>query len=129
MANFLVGIFIILHGLVHLWYVVLSQKLVEFRPEMGWTGVSWIFTNLLGDSITRLLASVFYSMAAIAMIASGIGIISRGGWSRSLLIGSALLSSATIILFWDGSVQRVVEKGLVGLLISVAILVVVMLSR
>jgi hypothetical protein len=32
------GVFIVLHGLVHVWYVTLSQRWVEFQPEMVWTG-------------------------------------------------------------------------------------------
>ena len=27
-------------GLLHLWYVTLSQRWTEFQPEMGWTGES-----------------------------------------------------------------------------------------
>jgi len=30
--------FLILHGLVHLWYLVLAFRLVEYKPDMGWTG-------------------------------------------------------------------------------------------
>ena len=55
MLAFWSGLFIVLHGLVHLWYVVLSQKLVAFQPEMGWVGRSWLLTNVLGDSPTRSL--------------------------------------------------------------------------
>jgi hypothetical protein len=40
MLRILFGIFVVLHGLVHLWYVVLSQRLVEFQADMGWTGES-----------------------------------------------------------------------------------------
>ena len=35
MLRFLIGVFIVLHGLVHLWYVTLSQRLIEFQAEMG----------------------------------------------------------------------------------------------
>ena len=34
MLRFLIGLFVILHGMVHLWYFTLSQWLVEFKPEM-----------------------------------------------------------------------------------------------
>ncbi len=33
--QWLIGIFIILHGLVYAWYVVLSFNLVQFQPDMG----------------------------------------------------------------------------------------------
>ena len=121
MAKFLFGLFIILHGLVHLWYVVLSQKLVAFRPEMGWTARSWIFTTMLGDTATRQLASGFYGLAAVALVVGGIGIFSQNNWSQPVLVCAALLSATIILLFWDGSRARIVEKGLLGLLISLAI--------
>jgi hypothetical protein len=117
------GLFIALHGLVHLWYVTLSARLVAFQPAMGWSGRSWIFTNLLGDAMTRTLASGLYVLATIGLVVSGIGVMLHSDWWRPVLIGSALFSSAIILLFWDGSMQLVVNKGLLGLLINVMILI------
>jgi hypothetical protein len=122
MLYFLFGLFIVLHGLVHLWFVTLSQRLVAFQPEMGWSGTSWIFTNLLGDSTTRLLASGLYMLVTFAFVLSGVGIFIRADWWRLLLMASAICSSAIMVLFWDGSLQLVVTKGLLGLLINVGIL-------
>jgi len=70
-------IFILLHGLVHLWYFTLSQGLVAYQPEMGWTGRSWLFSNILGDSTTRTIASVVYVLAAFAFLVSGVGLFAR----------------------------------------------------
>ena len=92
MLRFLIGLFIVLHGLVHLWYFTLSQKLVEFKPEMGWTGKSWMFTNILGDPTTRMLAGVLYVLAAIAFVVSGAGILLRAEWWRPVLVGAAIFS-------------------------------------
>lgn len=127
MLRLLFGIFIVLHGLVHLWYVTLSQRWVEFQPEMGWTGESWLFYPLLGDGATRWLATVLYGMAALGFVAGGIGIFSQQTWWRPVVIGSAALSAAIILLFWDGGWQRIVEKGLIGFLINVSILVALLL--
>jgi len=124
MLAFWSGLFIVLHGLVHLWYVTLSQKLVAFQPEMGWTGRSWLLTNVLGDSPTRLLAGLLYVLATIGMVVSGIGVMARGEWWRPVLIGSTVLSSVTLLLFWDGSTDLIVQKGLIGLVINAAILIV-----
>ena len=90
---------------------------------MGWSGRSWIFTNLLGDAMTRTLASGLYVLATIGLVVSGIGVMLHSDWWRPVLIGSALFSSAIILLFWDGSMQLVVNKGLLGLLINVMILI------
>ena len=127
MLRFVISLFIVLHGLVHLWYFTLSQRLVEFKPEMGWSGRSWIFTNFLGDSTTRSLASVLYVLATIAFVVSGIGILLRAEWWRPVLVGSAVFSAAIILLLWDGGLQLLVNKGLVGFTISVMILVALLL--
>lgn len=123
MFRFLFGFFIILHGLVHLWYFTLSQRLVEFQPEMGWTGRSWLLSNLLGDSISRSLASVLYVLATIAFMVSGIDIFTNAEWLPPVLAGSAVFSLAIILLFWDGGSQMLMQKGFVGLLINVVILI------
>jgi len=129
MLRFVISLFIVLHGLVHLWYFTLSQRLVEFKPEMGWSGRSWIFTNFLGDSTTRSLASVLYVLATIAFVVSGIGFLVRAEWWRPVLVGSAVFSAVIILLLWDGGLQLLVNKGLVGFTISVMILVALLLLK
>ena len=126
MLRLLFGIFIVLHGLVHLWYVTLSQGVVEFQSEMGWTGHSWAFSPVLGDGATRWLATAFYSLAALGFVAGGVGVVAQQVWWRPVVIGSAALSAVTILLFWDGGLQMIVEKGILGLLINVAILVILL---
>jgi hypothetical protein len=117
-----IGIIVILHGLVHFWYVTLSQGWVAFQPEMGWTGKSWLLSNLMGDQITRILATVLYSLAAITFLIAGIGLVAGQGWTRMWLSAASLISIVAILLFWDGNFSKPVEKGALGLLISTAIL-------
>lgn len=116
------GVFIILHGLVHLLYFAQSQRLFELRPNMTWPDGSWVFSKLFGDTVLRLLASITYFLVAIGFVAGGIGILFGQAWGRSLILGSAVFSSIIIILFWDGKIQKLDDKGGVGLLISIAIL-------
>lgn len=117
------GIFLILHGLVHMWYVVLSQGWVEFQSEMGWTGASWLFTDALGIKLTHILASIFYSVAAVAFVISAVSLFTKQEWARTLIIAASLISVLAILLFWDGKLTQPVERGLLGLLISLGILV------
>jgi hypothetical protein len=98
MFRFLIGLFVILHGLVHLWFFTLSQGLVEFKPEMGWTGRSWILSNFLGDSTTRFIASTLFVLAAIAFVISGVGIFARAEWWWPMLVGSTIFSCSIIFL-------------------------------
>lgn len=129
MFHFLFGLFIILHGLVHLWYFTLSQRLVEFKPEMGWAGKSWLLSNFIGDSNTQSLASALFVLAAIAFVISGVGIFIRAEWWWTALMSSAILSSVIILIFWDGSMQLIVQKGLIGFLISLGILLAMLLLK
>jgi len=123
LGRVLMGIFVILHGLVHLWFVVLSQDLVEFKPEMGWTGESWLFTGLLGGSTPHTLTSVIYVLATVAFLIAGVGILSGATWALLLMRGAAAFSGLMILLFWDGGAQMIVEKGLLGFLIDVGLFV------
>ncbi len=117
MTTFL-GVFIILHGLAHLWYVALSLQWVAFRPEMGWSGDSWLLTGRLGDGVVRTIASLLYALACLGFVAAGAGLLMGLPWVRPAMIGSAALSLLAIAMFWDGSPSRMVEKGLVGFAIS-----------
>jgi hypothetical protein len=112
------AIFIILHGLVHIWYVVLSLRLVPFQPEMGWSGESWLLSGMLGDEKARSLAAILYLLATLGFVVAGIGMLTKGGWFRPVMILSAALSSVAIILYWDGNPSLLVQKGLLGFVIS-----------
>ena len=129
MFRFLLGLFLILHGLVHLWLFTLSQRLIEFKPEMGWSGKSWLLTGLLGDSTTRLLASILFVVAAVAFVLSGVTIFLRSDWWWSMLLGASIVSAVTLFLFWDGSVDLIIQKGLIGFFISLVIFLVLLLAR
>jgi len=123
------GLFVILHGLVHLWPFVLSQGLVEYKPEMGWTGESWLLTGAVGGDATRTLATVFYALAMVLFVVSGVGLLARGDWWRPLLLVSAVVSGIVILIFWDGTGGQLVEKGLVGFLIDVVIVLLVLVAN
>ena len=122
MLRFMFGVFIVLHGFVHLLYFGQSQRIFELRPNMTWPDGSWAFSKLIGDKFTRVLASFTYFLVAIAFVAGGIGVLFGQVWGRSLILGSAVFSSTIIILFWDGKKQKLDDKGGVGLLINIAIL-------
>lgn len=126
-ARWVVGTFIMLHGLVHLWYLTLSQRLVQFEAEMGWTGQSWLLSAFLGDSALRWLATALYAVATLGFVAGGLGLVAQQEWWEPITIATAAVSAVTIVLFWDGGTQMLVQKGLVGLLIDIIILAVLLL--
>lgn len=125
MFKVFVGIFVILHGLVHLWYFTLSQRLVEFKPAMGWSGESWLLKNFLEESTVRSLASVFFVLITALFVISGVGILLNTGWYRLIIVASSLLSLFVLLLFWDGNINQLVEKGIIGFLINIVILIAI----
>jgi len=129
MFRIIFGVFIVLHGLVHLLYFGQSRRLFELQPGMVWPDGSWAFSKLLGDEATRLLASISCVLAAIGFVAGGIGILVSQAWWRSVVVGSAAFSAVIIILFWDGKVQKLADKGGIALLINLAILAALLVLR
>ena len=97
--------------------------------EPGWTGKSWLFTGILGESTTRSLASILFVLAAIALVIGRFGIFFRTEWWWTPLIGSAIFSSAIILILWNGGMELLVDKGLIGFLISLVILLVLFVLK
>jgi len=129
MATVIFGVFLMLHGLVHLLYFGQSQRFFELQPGMTWPDGSWAFSRLMGDASARILAGVLLAVAAAGLIAGGAGVLARQGWWRPAVLGAAALSALLYVLLWDGSAQQLDNKGAVGILISLAVLVVVLLLR
>jgi hypothetical protein len=122
MPKFLIGIFFILHGLVHLLYLGQSRRLFELQPGMVWPDGSWAFSRLLGNDAGRWLASIACILAAIGFVASGIGVFLDQAWWRPLVMGSAIFSSVLYVLFWNGKLQGLDRQGGIALLINIVIL-------
>ena len=129
MVRILFGIFVILHGLVHLLYSGQSTRRFELQPGMVWPDGSWVFSRFLGTDAVRNLGGVLLILAAIGLVASGIGILLGQGWWRNVTIGSAVFSAVTFILLWDGVAKALPEKGGVAILINLAILVAILVFK
>ena len=54
----ILGIFFVLHGLVHMLYFGQSIRLFELSPGLLWPDSSWAFSRIMGNQNTRLLASI-----------------------------------------------------------------------
>jgi hypothetical protein len=125
----IMGIFLILHGLVHLLYAGQSWRLFELRAGMLWPIGSWLFSRLIGDDPTRYLASGSLALASLSFLVGGLGLFFRQAWWRPVTIGGAIFSIVIFLVMWNGKFQAVDEQGGVGLLISIAILAAVILLK
>jgi hypothetical protein len=127
--QFIFGVFIVLHGLIHLLYSGQSARRFELRPGMTWPDGSWAFSKLLGDKTTRSLASVACVVAAMLFVAGGVGVLISQPWWQPMVVAAAVFSIVTFSVFWNGKLREVSDQGGVGILINVAILVVVLVLR
>jgi len=127
MLKFIVAVFFILHGLVHLLYCGQSQRVFELQPGMVWPDGSWAFSRLLGQEPARLLATVMLALAALGFVAGGISLLAGWAWWRSLVVVAAGFSALIFVLFWDGGWQNLDNKGLFAILINAAILAALLL--
>ncbi len=129
MTTTLFAVFLILHGLVHLLYAGQGGRLFELSAGMIWPDGSWLFSRMLGGSVTRMLASVSLVLAALGFMGGGLALFLRHTAWRPMASVTALLSAILILLFWDGKFLKLDEQGGVGLLISLAVVAVVLIFK
>jgi hypothetical protein len=121
------ALFIILHGLVHLLYLGQSRRLFEMQPGMEWPDGSWAVSRIVGDGTSRTMVAFFLGLVALGFVAGGVALLAGLSWWRTLVAGSALLSSAIYLLFWDGAWKNAQDQGAIGLLFNLALLTAVFL--
>jgi hypothetical protein len=123
----LFGIILILHGLVHLLYAGQSLRRFELRPGMLWPDGSWLFSKFPGDDASRLLAGILLVLATLGFVVAGLGLFLMQDWWRTVTVCAALLSTVIYISFWDGKLRALDNKGGIGVLINLAILVMTLM--
>lgn len=121
MLDVVFAVFLALHGLVHLWYVVLSQGWVQVEEQMGWNGHSWLLSSVLSTETLLPIASVLYGIVALGFVVGAAGVVWEQDWHTTVLVGAAVLSTLVLVALWDGEPTLLVEKGLVGVVINLGI--------
>jgi len=122
MTNIVIGIFLILHGMVHLLYAGQSMRLFELQPELTWPDGAWAFTPLWGQKGTRILAAFFLVLVTAGFIASGVALFSDYWWFKLVVMATALFSTGFFFLMWNGEFKSVDDQGFGGILINLIIL-------
>jgi hypothetical protein len=129
MLRILFGIFLILHGMVHLLYAGQSWRLFELSSGLTWPDGAWLFSRLLGDETTRLFATILLVLAALGLAVSGLGLFFRADWWRTVTIISAVFSSVLYFVMWNGKFERLPDQGGVGILLNIAVLVLILVFK
>ena len=123
MLYIILGVFLILHGAVHIWYVAMARGLITADADTIWNGRSWLLTRRVGDQTTMTFATIVFSAIALVFAVAGIALVAQQEWFSTWAITGSILSIAAIVCFWDGKPDHPVEKGLLGIILDVAILV------
>jgi hypothetical protein len=117
------AVLLVLHGGVHLLYLGQSKRIFELQPGMTWPDGSWTLSRLFGNDLTRTVASICLGAASLGLIFGGIALLLSQPLWRPLSIGALIFSSTLYIALWDGQMRQLANQGIVGLLISAAFLV------
>lgn len=124
--RFILGGFLVLHGLVHLLYLGQSQRVFALASGLRWPDGSWALSGLLGERATRSVASIACAVAALGFIAAGGALLLRQGWWHSAIVSASAFSTLLLVLLWNGRMQKLAEQGAVAVLINAALLVAVL---
>jgi hypothetical protein len=95
-----IGLVLLLHGVGHA-LGVLSLAPLD-RP--GWNMRSWLLTDALGEGVTRILGVALWSLGGLLFIIAGLAllrIVVPEDWWRTLAVTGAIVSLATIALYWN----------------------------
>lgn len=128
MGKILFSVLIFLHGAVHVWYILLIGNIVKYSPDMGWTGKSWLLPGLPVEGFLRISGVIAYGLTVLLFLISVAGILLDKDWYPVLLVVSAIVSSIAILFFFDGCFRMLVQKGMIGLIINIIILVTLIIK-
>lgn len=129
MIRYVAGVFLILHGLVHLLYLGQSQRIFELQTGMLWPEGSWIFERRLGGGGTRAVASVVLAVCAFGLMAGGLAVLLGQSWWQTAAVSSLVLSSLLYAAMWNGRFEHIDNQGGIGILISLGMLAAVLIFR
>lgn len=122
------GVFLILHGLVHLLYFGQSRRLFELQAGLTWPDGAWAF-SWLGDAGTRWVAGAGCVVAAAGFVTGGVGMLAGQPWSRVVLIATSAVFGLMWLLLWNGRFERLDDQGIFAVLINAAILTMALVIK
>ncbi|MBN1368623.1 MAG: hypothetical protein JW954_00115 [Dehalococcoidaceae bacterium] len=100
MWKLILGIFFIVHGLIHWIYVAPEPNTAGARMWSFLTG-RWIVTRgILEEHTAMVIGIVLISVITLGFAISGIGLLTSQEWWRVTAIASAVVSLVLVSLFW-----------------------------
>lgn len=121
--KYFIGIFYILHGLVHLLYMGHSLNLFELEKGFIWPDNSKLLLKIVNLQAKKQLAAGLCILAAISFVVSGICVLFGHPWHKMVILIAVITSIVLFTVFWDGKRRKLHTQGGIALIINILILV------
>jgi len=97
------------HGVGHAMGIIPALGIVGGEGSRqgwlkNWSSHSWLLTNLLGDTVSRILCVALSGVPLIGFLCAALALAGWGiphDWWRTLAVVSAVVSLAALLLFWN----------------------------
>ncbi len=124
-----IGMFFVLHGLVHFLYFGQTARFFELQPGMSWPDNAWLFTPFFRKKAIRVLAGNFCILSGMGFIISALAVFLHHSTWYILAIGSSVFSSFGYVIFWNGKPEKLHDQGAIAILINIAIILSIGILR
>ena len=121
--NYFLGLFYLLHGLVHLLYLGHSLRFFELEKGFIWPDHAILIPKKISLQRKQQIAAILCFMATLGFAVSGICLMSGFFFHNLDVIFSTGISSLLFIVFWDGRRSKIHTQGGIALIINLLILV------
>jgi hypothetical protein len=100
----IIAFVLFIHGIGHFMGIM---PILGLSTSETWNARSWLFTGLLGNTITRVIGFILFAAASLGFVGAALGLMDwliPHDWWRTLAIVSSVISLAAIVLFWNAFV-------------------------
>jgi hypothetical protein len=125
MLHLCIGIFIILHGLVHMLYFGQSGGYFKLKPGMLWPCESWAYKIISGEKACKRITGFLLLISTLGFIVSGVFFLTGSSrWVLFLEI-AVVTSILTFVSGWIGKMHKLHDQGLIGILIDLGLVILI----
>ena len=126
--RFIIALVLFIHGIGHIMGVM---PILGLSTMETWNARSWLLTDLLGNTITRIIGFILFVAALIGFVGAALGLMDwlvPHEWWRSLATVSSVISLVAIGLFWNAFVSFFPNK-IGAIVVDAAVLVGLLIAN